>query len=192
MANRGIDDRLSVFPIFLKVEDRFAVVVGDGPEAVAKARLLRESRIAIRLVSREPNDELAALVIQADLEHVPAHFSPELIEGAALVFAATGDEAADSAVVEAARARNIPVNAVDRPCLCDFYTPALVNRAPIAVAIGSEGAGPGSHADDPCPHRNDPAALDRCACPPRRALPRGRGPARTARPCPPPLLARLL
>ncbi len=142
MANRGTDDKLSVFPIFLKVEDRFAVVVGDGPEAVAKARLLRESRIAIRLVSREPNDELAALVIQADLEHVPAHFSPELIEGAALVFAATGDEAADSAVVEAARARNIPVNAVDRPCLCDFYTPALVNRAPIAVAIGSEGTGP--------------------------------------------------
>jgi uroporphyrin-III C-methyltransferase / precorrin-2 dehydrogenase / sirohydrochlorin ferrochelatase len=143
MPNSSIhDDKLSVFPVFLKVENRFAVVVGDGPEAVAKARLLRESRIAIRLVSREPNDELAALIIQADLEHVAAHFSPELIEGAALVFAATGEEATDSAIVAAARARNIPVNAVDRPCLCDFYTPALVNRAPIAVAIGSEGAGP--------------------------------------------------
>jgi uroporphyrin-III C-methyltransferase / precorrin-2 dehydrogenase / sirohydrochlorin ferrochelatase len=136
------DDRLSVFPVFLKVENRFAVVVGDGPEAVAKARLLRESRIAIRLVSREPNDELAALIIQADLEHVAAHFSPDLIAGAALVFAATGDEATDSAIVAAARTLNIPVNAVDRPCLCDFYTPALVNRAPIAVAIGSEGTGP--------------------------------------------------
>ncbi len=136
------DDKLSVFPVFLKVENRFAVVIGDGPEAVAKARLLRESRIAIRLVSREPNDELAALIIQADLEHIAAHFSPEQIEGAALVFAATGEEETDSAIVAAARARNIPVNAVDRPCLCDFYTPALVNRAPIAVAIGSEGAGP--------------------------------------------------
>jgi uroporphyrin-III C-methyltransferase / precorrin-2 dehydrogenase / sirohydrochlorin ferrochelatase len=136
------DDKLSVFPVFLKVENRFAVVVGDGPEAVAKARLLRESRIAIRLVSREPDDELAALIIQADLEHVAAHFSPELIEGAALVFAATGEEETDSEIVAAARLRNIPVNAVDRPCLCDFYTPALVNRAPIAVAIGSEGAGP--------------------------------------------------
>jgi uroporphyrin-III C-methyltransferase/precorrin-2 dehydrogenase/sirohydrochlorin ferrochelatase len=143
MPNSSISDgKLSVFPVFLKVENRFAVVVGDGPEAVAKARLLRESRIAIRLVSREPNDELAALIIQADLEHVAANFSPELIEGAALVFAATGEEATDTAIVAAARARNIPVNAVDRPCLCDFYTPALVNRAPIAVAIGSEGAGP--------------------------------------------------
>src|SRR5690606_20341957 len=29
-----------------------------------------------------------------------------------------------------------------RPELCDFFTPALVNRAPVAVAIGTEGAGP--------------------------------------------------
>ena len=34
------------------------------------------------------------------------------------------------------------MNAVDRPELCDFFTPALVNRAPLAVAIGTEGAGP--------------------------------------------------
>ena len=34
------------------------------------------------------------------------------------------------------------VNAVDQPDYCDFFTPALVNRAPVAVAIGTEGAGP--------------------------------------------------
>ena len=38
--------------------------------------------------------------------------------------------------------RNIPVNAVDSPDLCDFYTPAIVNRAPVAIAITSTGAGP--------------------------------------------------
>jgi uroporphyrin-III C-methyltransferase/precorrin-2 dehydrogenase/sirohydrochlorin ferrochelatase len=36
----------------------------------------------------------------------------------------------------------VPINVVDRPELCDFYTPALVNRAPLAVAIGSEGVAP--------------------------------------------------
>ena len=41
-----------------------------------------------------------------------------------------------------ARAAGIPVNAVDQPGLCDFYTPAIVNRAPVAVAIGTEGASP--------------------------------------------------
>ena len=39
------------------------------------------------------------------------------------------------------------------PILCDFYTPALVNRAPVAVAIGSEGTGPVSDADYPLENR---------------------------------------
>ncbi len=58
------------------------------------------------------------------------------------MFAASGDEATDARVVADARERSIPANAVDRPHLCDFYTPAIVNRAPLAVAIGTEGAGP--------------------------------------------------
>jgi uroporphyrin-III C-methyltransferase/precorrin-2 dehydrogenase/sirohydrochlorin ferrochelatase len=78
----------------------------------------------------------------AEVALVRQAFTSSLIEGAALVFAATGNEAADRAVVDAARAAGIPVNAVDRPELCDFYTPALVNRAPLAIAIGTEGAGP--------------------------------------------------
>src|SRR5690606_29796931 len=69
-------------------------------------------------------------------------YGPRHLEGAALAFAATGEEAGDLRVVEDARAAGIPVNAVDRPQSCDFYTPALVNRAPVAIAIGTEGAGP--------------------------------------------------
>ncbi|WP_431461089.1 NAD(P)-dependent oxidoreductase, partial [Klebsiella pneumoniae] len=69
-------------------------------------------------------------------------YRSEHLTGAVLVFAATGDEALDRRIAQDARAKNIPVNAVDRPELCDFFTPALVNRAPVAVAIGTEGAGP--------------------------------------------------
>ncbi len=44
--------------------------------------------------------------------------------------------------MDAARAKSIPANAVDQPGYCDFYTPGLVSRAPLAVAICTEGAGP--------------------------------------------------
>ena len=135
-------ERLSVFPAFHKVAGRPVLVVGDGAEAVAKARLLLETEAAIRVVSAAPSDALAALVIANDLDHRPRPFRPADLEGAVLVFAASGERERDAAIVAASRAAGIPANAVDIPELCDFYTPALVNRAPVAVAITTAGAGP--------------------------------------------------
>ncbi len=135
-------ERLSVFPAFHKVAGRCVLVVGDGAEAAAKVRLLLETEALIRLVSAKPSDELAGLTIAHDLDHRPRRFGAEDLEDVALVFAASGERECDAEVVAAARAARIPANAVDLPELCDFYTPAIVNRAPVAVAITSTGAGP--------------------------------------------------
>jgi len=135
-------ERLSVFPAFHKVAGRVVLVVGEGAEAVAKVRLLGETEAKIRLVAAAPADDLAALVATHEVDHRARGFVEADLDGAVLVFAASGERAADAAVVEAARARNIPANAVDLPDLCDFYTPAIVNRAPVAIAITSTGAGP--------------------------------------------------
>src|SRR4051812_24478343 len=135
-------ERLSVFPAFHKVSDQTIVVVGGGVEAAAKVRLLLETEAHIRLVAEALTGELLDLVSAPQVEHWPRPFRCEDLDGAVLVFAASGDHEADALVVVAARERNIPVNAVDSPELCDFYTPAIVNRAPVAVAITSTGAGP--------------------------------------------------
>ena len=135
-------ERLSVFPAFHKVSGRPVLVVGDGDEALAKVRLLLETDAAIRLVAPSPEPELSGLVAAHGLEHRAHAFRPADLDGAVLVFAASGERHRDAQVVAAARARNIPANAVDIPELCDFYTPALVNRAPVAVAITTTGAGP--------------------------------------------------
>ena len=60
-----------------------------------------------------------------------------------MVFAASGDGGArPPRLADDARRLGLPVNAVDRPELCDFFTPAMVNRAPVCIAIGTEGAAP--------------------------------------------------
>ena len=135
-------ERLSVFPAFHKVAGRVVLVVGDGAAAVAKVRLLLETEAKIRLVAETPSDTLSRLVAAHGLEHRGRGFLETDLDGAVLAFAAYGARDADAAVVAAARARNIPANAVDLPDLCDFYTPAIVNRAPVAIAISSTGAGP--------------------------------------------------
>src|SRR5688500_2208001 len=134
--------RLSVFPAFHKVAGRPVLVVGDGAEAAAKVRLLGETEAQIRLIAAEPSAELAQLVAELRLVRRDRSFEPADPDGVVLVYAAGGERGRDAEVVAAARARNIPATAVDIPELCDFYTPAIVNRAPVAVAIGSSGAGP--------------------------------------------------
>ncbi len=58
---------------------------------------------------------------------------------AAIAIVADGDEA----TVARLRARGVLVNATDRPDLCDFTLPAIVDRAPVLIAIGTGGASAG-------------------------------------------------
>ena len=134
--------KLNAFPFFLKVAGRRVVIAGGGDEAFAKARLLIQSSAELLIIAPHLEADFAAWMTQHGVEHLAAEPTAAHLRDAVVVFAATGEEDADQAVVNLARAAAIPVNAVDRPDLCDFFTPALINRAPVAVAIGTEGAGP--------------------------------------------------
>lgn len=144
-ANRArqlSEKQLSVFPAFFRVEGRKVAVFGNGAEANAKMRLLLNTRADITVYADAPEPDFAKALVSATVRHVAEAYSPEQLNGAALVFAATGDLALDARIVTDARKLKIPANAVDQTDFCDFYTPALINRAPVAVAIGTEGAGP--------------------------------------------------
>lgn len=134
--------KLNAFPVFMRVENRTVAIVGGGAEALAKARLIGQSSARIVVIAEKADAELLAWIAENGAVHVDASYDATHLDGACLVFAATGDAALDQRVVADTRAMKIAVNCVDRPEFCDFFTPALVNRAPVVVAIGTEGAGP--------------------------------------------------
>ena len=60
----------------------------------------------------------------------------------ALVIAATNNPETNRAVSEEAQRANIPVNVVDAPELCTVTFPAIIDRSPLVVSVGTAGASP--------------------------------------------------
>ncbi|MEY4762328.1 MAG: hypothetical protein RLZZ200_2184 [Pseudomonadota bacterium] len=133
---------MDYLPIFVDLRDRLVVVVGGGVVAARKVEHLLTSQARVRVVSPALHAELAALRDSGRLDHVAAVFTPAVLDGAALVVAATDSEPVNEAVSQAARSRGILVNVVDDAARSQFIFPAIVDRSPLIVAVGTAGSSP--------------------------------------------------
>ncbi len=130
------------FPIFLDTRDRRIVVVGGQDVAMAKIRLLARSEARIEVFAPAPSAMLRTLAAEGTVQLFRRAPRTEDLVGAALVYAATDDDATDQQVAALARGLGIAVNVVDNLAASDFITPAIVDRDPVTVAIGTEGTAP--------------------------------------------------
>ncbi|MFN9711746.1 MAG: NAD(P)-dependent oxidoreductase, partial [Alphaproteobacteria bacterium] len=115
---------MDTFPAFFPLAGRSVAIAGEGEGAEAKARLFVGSPArVVRLGVTE------ALVSRNYV-------------GVALAFIAGDDETWARQAADAARSAHVPVNVVDRPALCDFTTPSIIDRGVVVAAIGTGGASP--------------------------------------------------
>jgi len=104
---------IASLPLFHRIAGRPVIVLGEGDAAAAKRRLVERA---------------GGICVGED-------------DGAArLAFVAMERP---EAAAERLRARGVLVNVTDRPELCDFTVPSLLDRAPVLVAIGTSGASAG-------------------------------------------------
>ncbi len=129
-------------PVFMDVAGRRCLVVGGGEVALRKIELLRRAGARIEVVAPELHPKLASLAESGALAWQRRRFAVADIADAALVFAATGDARVDEAVAAAAVGARVPVDAVDRPEVSSFITPAIVDRDPVVIGISSGGTAP--------------------------------------------------
>lgn len=102
-------------PLFVRLNGRPVILLGAGDAAAAKRRLLE--RAGAQIVDESAQAPLAIVAIEDDAE-------------------------AEAAIARLKR-RGVLVNAVDRPAACDFTLPAIVDRDPVLIAIGTGGASAG-------------------------------------------------
>jgi uroporphyrin-III C-methyltransferase / precorrin-2 dehydrogenase / sirohydrochlorin ferrochelatase len=133
---------LRTFPVSTVVAGRRVAVVGGGEAAEAKLRLLAKTQALVHVYAPGAEDAVRRLVRDEGWSFHECFPGVADLEGAALAFVATEDEARDRMFGALAREAGVPVNVVDRPDLCDVLTPAFVDRAPVTIAISTEGAAP--------------------------------------------------
>lgn len=102
-------------PVLVQLAGRPVILLGAGEAADAKRRLLERAGAVV--VEDDPDARLAVVAIE--------------------------DEATAHDAVARLRARGLLINAVDRPALCDFTLPAVVDRAPVLVAVATGGVSAG-------------------------------------------------
>lgn len=133
---------MKTFPMFLQMHGRRVVIVGGGEQAAQKCRLILKTEASITVLAQSLEPELADLHARARIEWRDGAITPDIFVDAALVFVATGCPATDASVHALAKVAGAVVNVVDQPDLCDALTPSIVDRSPVVVAIGTEGAAP--------------------------------------------------
>jgi uroporphyrin-III C-methyltransferase/precorrin-2 dehydrogenase/sirohydrochlorin ferrochelatase len=129
-------------PIFFQIKDRPVAVAGGGTAAARRVEVALRAGAMVSVFSGALGDDFRPLCLHEDFRHFARAMTVDDIRDCALVFAATGDPAADREVARLAKEARIPINVADVPDLCDFIMPSIVNRDPLVIAISTGGASP--------------------------------------------------
>jgi uroporphyrin-III C-methyltransferase/precorrin-2 dehydrogenase/sirohydrochlorin ferrochelatase len=129
-------------PVFLDLHDRAVLLVGGGEVAARKAALLASAGARVRIVAPALCAQLADLRERHGWEYLPTTFEPAHFDGVVLAIAATDHPEVNLAVSRAGAAARVFVNAVDDPAASSCLMPAIIDRSPVIIAVGSSGAAP--------------------------------------------------
>jgi len=132
-------DRL---PIFLKLTDKPCLVVGGGTVAERKVRLLQRTGASITVLAPSVTESLQAQIDEGLIAHLPEQYTGGVVPRFWLVIAATDDESLNHRIAADAETAGRFCNVVDDNAASSFILPAIVDRSPVVIAIGTEGNAP--------------------------------------------------
>lgn len=136
---------LSRLPLFFALEGRRVLVAGGNAASAWKAELLSAAGAAVDIVAPAVCEEMAALARTPPRCAIRIHLRTwrgDDFAGKAVAVGDFDDESQAAQFADAARARGVPVNVIDKPAYCDFAFGSIVNRSPLVIGISTDGAAP--------------------------------------------------
>jgi uroporphyrin-III C-methyltransferase/precorrin-2 dehydrogenase/sirohydrochlorin ferrochelatase len=135
-------NRLASLPVFLRLAGRKAVLAGGGEPAAWKAELLAAAGADLKILAPFPSRKLVETATQAGVVCEPRPWVASDLEGALLAVLEAEDDDEARRFRDAARARGVHVNVIDRPEFCDVSFGSIVERSPLVIGVSTDGAAP--------------------------------------------------
>lgn len=130
------------FPVFLNVQNKRILVTGAGECAIAKLRLLLKTEAEIIVFATDIDPQVESWEEAGLLKIVRRKLQMDDFYNTAMIYAAEDDAVLDATTAAKAKMANVLYNIVDNLQESEFITPAIVDRDPVTVAIGTEGTAP--------------------------------------------------
>ncbi|MBV8053305.1 MAG: bifunctional precorrin-2 dehydrogenase/sirohydrochlorin ferrochelatase [Acidobacteriaceae bacterium] len=132
----------TMFPMFVKLAGRMALVVGAGTVAEGKVEGLLDTGATIRVVATRATERIRDWARSGAITFEQRAFASSDLDGAFLVVVATSSASVNELVFREANARGVLCNVVDVPNLCDFFYPSVVRRGDLQIAVSTAGQSP--------------------------------------------------
>lgn len=129
-------------PIFLDIRGKTVVVSGGGTLAARRIERALSAGAQVKVFAREVSEELEPFIRRTGVTLFTRAVEAADLEGAILAYGAEEDFESDRRLHDLAKAAGVLANVADTMELCDFITPAILDRTPLVAAIASSGASP--------------------------------------------------
>lgn len=134
--------QMNYFPVYMQMSGRQVLFVGGGTITLPKIRLLSKTSADLVLFGSATDPNLAQLVRDGRLGHFDRSVCPGDCAWAVFAYIGTEDEVERDAAIAVFEQMRLPYCVIDDKDRSRFITPALVDRDPVMIAIGSEGTSP--------------------------------------------------
>lgn len=118
-------------------------MVGGGKVATGKVVGLLKAGARVTVISPDITEHIQMRAEVGGLRHIKRCYQRGDLRGYFLAYAATGIANVDEQMAEEAQRNGVLLNVVDRASLCDFISPAVVERGRLLIAISTGGKSPG-------------------------------------------------
>ncbi|MBT8358385.1 MAG: bifunctional precorrin-2 dehydrogenase/sirohydrochlorin ferrochelatase [Deltaproteobacteria bacterium] len=133
---------MEYYPVNLDIKKRKCLVVGGGHVGTRKVLTLLDCGARVTVVSPDATEKLIELANRGAITLEKRQYRETDLDGIFLVIGTTDNEELNHQISIAAEKHNMLCNIADRPKVCNFILPSIVNRGDLTISISTSGKSP--------------------------------------------------